>query len=106
VAAQDTRERILDAAEREFAENGLQATSLRTITAAAEANLASVNYHFGSKDGLVKAVFARRLEPLNEARLALLADCESSAGGEPPRLERVVEALAGASDAPLGAEVH
>jgi AcrR family transcriptional regulator len=57
----DTRERILDVAERLFMENGYEATSMRMITGAAEVNLAAVNYHFGSKEALLREVFRRRL---------------------------------------------
>lgn len=64
----DTRECLLDAAEKLFSEHGIQAASLRHITQEAGANLAAVNYHFGSKDGLVRAVFSRRLRPMNEER--------------------------------------
>ena len=55
----DTRERLLDAAEHLFAHHGIGSTSLRSITAEAETNLASVHYHFGSKEALIEAVFAR-----------------------------------------------
>ncbi len=54
--------RILDQAERLFAEQGFNETSLRAITSAAEVNIASVNYHFGSKKNLIQAVFNRYLE--------------------------------------------
>ena len=50
----DTRERILDVAERLFMENGYEGTSMRVITCAAEFNLAAVNYHFGSKEALLR----------------------------------------------------
>ena len=56
-----TKTRILDAAEKLFAEQGFEATSLRDITTHARVNLASVNYHFRSKEELVRAVLARRL---------------------------------------------
>ena len=69
-----TKHQILDAAERLFAEFGVDATSVRAVTSTAGVHLAAVNYHFGSKDGLVQAVFARRLEPLNAERLAALAE--------------------------------
>ena len=64
----DTKERILDAAEALFAERGLDNTSMRIITQAAGVNLAAVNYHFGSKEELIKAVFGRRLEAINSER--------------------------------------
>jgi len=68
----DTRERLLDTAEALFAEHGFNATSLRAITQKAEANLAAVNYHFGSKKGLILAVIRRGLRPINEERIRLL----------------------------------
>lgn len=90
----DTKSDLLEAAERLFAEHGIARSSLRAITQEAGANLAAVNYHFGSKEGLVRAVFARRLEPLNRERLALLDRCLESARGE-PKLECVLHALVG-----------
>lgn len=68
----DTKERILDAAEKLFGKNGFDATSLRDITAEAGVNLAAVNYHFQSKESLLEAVIARRMEPVNRKRLELL----------------------------------
>ena len=72
----DTKQRILDAAETLFAHQGFAHTSMRAITAFAGVNLAAINYHFGSKDSLVEAVFARRLMPMNQMRLAELAALE------------------------------
>lgn len=57
-----TKNRILDAAEALFADRGFAETSLRTITQRADVNLASVNYHFGSKKSLIQAVFDRFLK--------------------------------------------
>ncbi len=57
-----TKTRILDAAEALFADRGFAETSLRTITTRADVNLASVNYHFGSKKSLIQAVFDRFLK--------------------------------------------
>jgi len=71
----DTKTALLDAAEQLFARDGIAESSLRAITTEAGANLASVNYHFGSKEGLVRAVFARRLGPLNGRRLESLESC-------------------------------
>jgi len=88
-----TRARILDAAERLFAEKGHDATSLREITAMAGVNLSSVNYHFGSKDGLVQAVCQRRLNALNRERVAILDHLEACAGGMPLKPVEIVGAF-------------
>lgn len=64
----DTKQRILDVAEHLFARDGYHVTSLRRITAEAKANLAAVNYHFGSKESLLEAIIDRRLCPLNKLR--------------------------------------
>lgn len=90
-----TPDRILDAAERLFAEAGVLGTSLRAITAAADANLASVHYHFGSKEGLVEAVLARRLEPLTRERLETLERLEKGVDGAAPPLESILDAFLG-----------
>jgi len=76
--AGDTKRRILDAAEELFMEHGFEATSLRLITTAAGVNLAAANYHFGSKEELFQAVFTRRLDPMNNDRMALLAAYEAA----------------------------
>jgi AcrR family transcriptional regulator len=89
----DTKQRILDSAERLFAEHGFEATSLRTIIADAKVNLAAIHYHFHSKEALLDAVIVRRLEPINCKRLEMLDACERASGDAPPSLERVVEAL-------------
>lgn len=73
----DTKTRILDAAEALFVAGGFDAMSMRQITTTASVNLAAVNYHFGSKDALIQAVLARQLDPLNEARLAVLGALEA-----------------------------
>ena len=71
-----TKTQLLDAAETLFEKNGIRGTSLRAITELAKANIASVNYHFGSKRELIQAVLARRLDPLNQERLVLLDQLE------------------------------
>jgi len=68
-----TRERILGVAETLFARHGFAGASLRQVTATAKVNLAAVNYHFGSKDGLIEEVFRRRLDELNRERLDSLS---------------------------------
>jgi len=89
----DTRVRILDVAGALFSEHGFRAVSLRRITQEAGVNLASVNYHFGSKEALVIEVLSRVLAPINSERLARLDRAEEHAGGEPVAVEVVLEAL-------------
>jgi AcrR family transcriptional regulator len=87
-----TRKLILDAAEQLFAKHGINGVSLRTIVARAGVNTAAIHYHFGSKDGLVEAVFARRAVPIAEERLKLLAACRT-APDRPPLLEQIIHAF-------------
>lgn len=93
MAGEETRERILDTAERLFSEKGLAGTSLRAITREAGVNLASVHYHFGSKDELLRAALARIVEPTNRERLEMLERAEADAGDEPPTVEAILEAF-------------
>ncbi len=86
MAQSDTKQKIIAAAECLFARDGYHATSLRSITAEANVNLAAVNYHFGSKEALLEATIMRRLAPLNEMRSAQLEELleNSSKKGVPP----------------------
>jgi AcrR family transcriptional regulator len=88
-----TRDALLDAAERLFAERGVEGTSVRDIIKAAGANLGAVNYHFRSKDQLAVEVFARRIAPINRKRIARLDAIEASAEGAPVTVEQVLEAI-------------
>lgn len=97
----DTKARILDTAEKLFGLNGFEATSLRDITAEAQVNLAAVNYHFQSKDSLIDAVIARRIEPVNRKRIEML-----EAAGPNPSVEEILRAfLAPVLDQDLGSVV-
>ncbi|WP_286266782.1 TetR/AcrR family transcriptional regulator [Thalassotalea atypica] len=81
-----TKNKILDAAELLFADKGFNGTSLREITSQAEVNLAAVNYHFGSKKELIKAVMSRYMDELS------------------PNLERALQSVC-AKEAPTLTEV-
>ena len=72
----ETRKRLLAAAELLFIESGYDAMSLRQVTARAHANLAAVNYHFGSKEALMQELLSQRLDRLNLERLQLLSAYE------------------------------
>ena len=67
-----TKEKIVDAAEQLFAEHGIESVSVRNIAAAAAVSLSAINFHFQSKENLIKVVLARRLIPLAEVRSANL----------------------------------
>lgn len=82
---------ILEAAQRLFAREGFEKVSLRMLTQEAGVNLASVNYHFRSKQGLIDAVIAGYVNPVNEARLALLDTAESSSGGHALPLDTILD---------------
>ena len=88
-----TPDRILDSAEALFMEHGFEATSLRQITAAAGVNLAAVNYHFGSKEELFQSVLTRRLDPMNQERVALLARFEREVAPHALTAEKVLTAM-------------
>jgi AcrR family transcriptional regulator len=92
----ETRTRILDAAEELFMQHGFGGTSMRQLTAKAGVNLAAVNYHFGSKDALIEAVFRRRLDPMNAGRIAELDRLEKAASGALAP-EAIIRAFVGAS---------
>ena len=88
-----TKVRILDTAEELFMEHGFEATTLRQITAAAGVNLAAVHYHFGGKEELFEAVLTRRLDPMNQERVALLTRFEHAAAPNPLSCEKILAAM-------------
>ncbi len=92
MAQPDTKTRIISTAEELFALAGFHLTSLRTITTQAGVNLAAVNYHFGSKEALLEAVFDRHLIPLNDIRIKRLEGVAAQAkkSGRPPEVEGVL----------------
>ena len=92
-----TNDRVIDAAERLFAEHGVAGTSVRMITEQAQVNVAAVNYHFGTKENLVRAVIARRFSGLEAARAAALDAVEVRAAQEhrAPSVVELVESLIG-----------
>jgi len=101
MAQSDTVTKILDAAEALFAEHGFAETSLRTITAKADVNLAAVNYHFGSKKALIQAVFERFLTPFSQL-IETGLDQHAKLSAETPMevetiLQQVARAIAGVS---------
>ncbi len=90
-----TMQRILDSAVRLFAENGYSRTSLRAITSDAGVNLAAVNYHFGSKEELVRQVFQHKIAPVNRERIDNIEQVikEASGKGHRPRVRNLLRAF-------------
>ena len=76
-----TRDQILASAWKLFSERGFEDVSVRDVTNQAGVNLASVSYHFGSKDGLIQEVVKNVLNPANQHRMDLLEEVVTSSGG-------------------------
>lgn len=89
-----TQERLLDAAEQLFAAKGFDGVSIRELAAAADVNVAAVNYHFQGKDNLFREVIGRRFVAQRDRTLAALEILLTETGGK-PALERVIEILVG-----------
>lgn len=88
----DTKNRLLDAAEGLFAEKGFENVSIRELAAAAEVNVAAVNYHFQGKENLFHEVIQRRFVGQRDRTLAALDDLLAQTSGR-PRLEQVIHTL-------------
>src|SRR5215470_3442420 len=88
-----TQGRVLDAAERLFADHGFKGASIRAIVEAANVNLAAVHYHFRSKEALLEAVLTRRISVVNEARLRQLDQAEAAAAPHAPPVEQILRAF-------------
>ena len=89
-----TRTAILSAAERLYADRGFGDVTLRDIVAAADVNLAAVNYHFGSKDELIAELFVTRSLATNRERLNELKAAEEAGGGR-AGIDAILRALVG-----------
>jgi AcrR family transcriptional regulator len=86
-----TRDRLIETAVRLFGERGVEATSLRALTEAARTNIAAVNYHFGSKEGLLRTVINQTMELANRERGRRLDELEAGSG--PPSVAALVRAF-------------
>ncbi len=90
VCAKDAHDRLLNAAEKLFCQQGYDGTSVRDLTAAADCNIAAVNYHFGGKDKLYIAMFQRHMERVfTEQRINI----DRVMNSENPTLEKLLEAI-------------
>jgi AcrR family transcriptional regulator len=92
----ETRQRILETSLRLFAEHGFKGVSVRDISTAAGVNVASISYHFGSKQGLYHTIFEMVLdqdEAIFGEQMASVDRLLGRAGGDPVLLAAAVEVL-------------
>ncbi|MGD1906773.1 MAG: TetR family transcriptional regulator [Leptolyngbyaceae cyanobacterium] len=90
-ASVETKEQILDVAERMIAERGFAGTTLRNVVSQAGVNLAAVHYHFGSKEELFRATVARLARPVVEQELAALRQLQQEQTS--PSVEAILTAF-------------
>jgi len=97
------RDRLLDSAEELFCEHGFEGASIRDIAAAAECNIASVNYYFGGKEKLYEEVWRRHLNKIRDNRIESIDRVMSKNDGE-PHLEDLLSSYANSFIEPLVSE--
>jgi AcrR family transcriptional regulator len=89
----ESKDMLMDAAERLFAEFGIEAVSSRQIAlAAGQRNQSAIRYHFGTKDDVLRALLQSRVSEINRRRAALLAEMEEP--GKVPELRGLIRAIA------------
>jgi AcrR family transcriptional regulator len=91
--SKSVKDRLLDAAEGLFCEQGFKGTGIRDIASSAGCNIASVNYYFGSKEKLYEEVWRRHLIPLRDARIASINKVMSQIEAR-PNLEDLLRSFA------------
>ena len=85
-------DRIMNVAEKLFAEKGFEGTSIREITTRAQCNLAAVNYHFGGKENLYIKVFGRHLDVMRDRRIQRIQEVFSDSQG-PVTIEKLLDSF-------------
>lgn len=90
--SKDPKGSMIEIAEKLIGERGLDAVSMRDVaTAAGQRNNSAVQYHFGSRDGLVLQILRRRMDAINAQRAQFLAEADADGlGGDLPTLVRVL----------------
>ena len=92
-SAEETRARILDAAEELFAEHGFDGVTIRQVTRKANVDVALAHYYFGNKRGLFDSVFLRRAAIINDARLKAIDDYQIASGPSGATVEGFLHAF-------------
>ena len=88
----ETRERILDVAEKLFANNGYNGTSLRDVARGADLQTAAIGYHYPTKEDLFDTVIRRRAAVMTEWRQRALAEMRQRHGAAAIPLDELVRA--------------
>lgn len=91
--ASATTERLLNTAERLFAEYGYDGVGMRALADEAGVNLGATTYHYGSKEKLYIETVMRRFRPIGEERLKLLRQAEKAAKGAPVPVEKIIDCM-------------
>jgi AcrR family transcriptional regulator len=91
--ASTTTERLLNAAERLFAEHGYDGVGMRALADEAGVNLGATTYHYGSKEKLYIETVMQRFRPIGEERIKLLRQAEQEAKGKPVPVEKIVDCM-------------
>ena len=87
-----TKAKIIAVARRLFSEHGLDAVPLRDIATEAKVNGAAINYHFGTKEQLIREIYRQLFEGLNKSRIAALDEYKASLKGKKADPEQIVRA--------------
>jgi AcrR family transcriptional regulator len=90
---QKTKARLLRTTEKLFASKGVAGVTMRGITQQAKTNLASVNYHFGTKEAMVLEMIKSKIEPINAKRRKRLAEAKLKNPGTPLSTDVIFTAL-------------
>jgi AcrR family transcriptional regulator len=95
VAGRNTRLLLIDTAERLFAQYGVDAVSLRDIgSEAGQRNTAVINYHFGTREGLIRAIFDERIPKIRQRRQLLFEHVtRTTRAGSTARLKGILWSL-------------
>ena len=91
--SRETTGRLLDTAEKLFAEHGYDGVGMRALAEEAGVNLGATTYHYGSKEALYIETFMRRFQPTNAERLRLLREAEAASRGKPLPVEKIVDCM-------------
>lgn len=89
----ETHDRILDAAEALFGNNGFKTTSVRDVAGRARTSPGSINYYFGSKNGLIRAVIQRVAAPVTASRMAQMQALAAEHGNAPIPLRDILSSF-------------